>query len=186
MVVPVALEIFRAGTHVDMFGRAVTFSDEGLTMSAAAYDARIRTAPLVIGHPDGDSPSYGQVRRLRRHRDRLVAESEFAPALAELYRRGSYKKVSASFYRPFSPRNPVPGSYYLRHVGFLGAMPPAVKGLAPVTSFSDNQADFQLFELPCLSFAEEIEAFQEQCIENGRFMTTSRAASIVARRRGAL
>ncbi|MFS2072756.1 hypothetical protein ACEN9D_28795 [Pseudomonas sp. CT11-2] len=26
----------------------------------------------------------------------------------------------------------MPGVYYLRHVGFLGAQPPAVKGLRPI------------------------------------------------------
>ena len=34
--------------------------------------------------------------------------------------------------RPNSTNNPVPGVYYLRHVGFLGAQPPAVKGLKDV------------------------------------------------------
>jgi len=43
--------------------------------------------------------------------------------------KGRYKKISASFYSPNYPFNPAPGSYYLKHVGFLGAVPPAVKGL---------------------------------------------------------
>ena len=47
-------------------------------------------------------------------------------------RAGRYKKLSASLYSPSSPANPRPGTWYLRHVGFLGAQPPAIKGLAPV------------------------------------------------------
>ncbi|OIO04834.1 MAG: hypothetical protein AUJ49_02085, partial [Desulfovibrionaceae bacterium CG1_02_65_16] len=43
-----------------------------------------------------------------------------------------FKKISASFYLPDSPANPAPGVFYLRHVGFLGAAAPAVKGLKPV------------------------------------------------------
>ncbi len=46
---------------------------------------------------------------------------------------GRYKKRSASFYAPDSPNNPVPGVYYLRHVGWLGALPPGVKGLDEVS-----------------------------------------------------
>lgn len=53
---------------------------------------------------------------------------------------GRFKKRSASFYRPDSTANPVPGVYYLRHVGFLGAQAPAVKGLKD-PEFHDNPDD---------------------------------------------
>ena len=55
-----------------------------------------------------------------------------------MVKAGFFKKISASFYRPDSPKNPKPGVYYLRHVGFLGAAPPAVKGLKSA-SFADNE-----------------------------------------------
>ena len=51
---------------------------------------------------------------------------------------GRFKKRSASFYTPDSPNNPKPGVYYLRHVGFLGAQPPAVKGLKEVAFAEDD------------------------------------------------
>jgi hypothetical protein len=51
---------------------------------------------------------------------------------AAAVRAGRYKKVSASFWPPGHPNNPVPDSYYLRHVGFLGAHAPAVKGLRAI------------------------------------------------------
>jgi hypothetical protein len=57
---------------------------------------------------------------------------------AEQVQAGAYKKVSASLYTPDHPSNPKPGSYYLRHVGFLGAQPPAIKGLEAI-SFSDDE-----------------------------------------------
>lgn len=57
---------------------------------------------------------------------------------AELGAAGRYKKVSASFYRPDAPCNPKPGAYYLRHVGFLGAQPPAVKSLKAI-EFADGE-----------------------------------------------
>ena len=57
---------------------------------------------------------------------------------AELVKKGRYKKVSASFYPPNHPSNPQPENWYLRHVGFLGAHPPAVKGLAAI-NFADDE-----------------------------------------------
>lgn len=57
---------------------------------------------------------------------------------ADLVRKGRYKKVSASFYPPKHPSNPNPNGFYLRHVGFLGAHPPAVKGLAAI-NFADDE-----------------------------------------------
>ena len=58
---------------------------------------------------------------------------------------GAFKKISASFYSPSSPQNPVPGVYYLRHVGFLGAQPPAVKGLRN-PAFADGEDGVISFE----------------------------------------
>ena len=54
------------------------------------------------------------------------------PALTSLVQAGRFKKLSASFWPPTHPENPVPGVWSLRHVGFLGAAVPAVLGLAPV------------------------------------------------------
>lgn len=68
----------------------------------------------------------------------MATPDQVDPAFAEMVDKGSFKKISASFYHPDSPNNPVPGVYYLRHVGFLGAQPPAVKGLRPV-EFADGE-----------------------------------------------
>jgi hypothetical protein len=60
----------------------------------------------------------------------LFAEPrQVEPEFREAGRAGRYKKVSASFYAPDAPTNPRPGVWSLRHVGFMGAQPPAVKGL---------------------------------------------------------
>lgn len=127
------IEIFRAGRHTPMQGGSLDFSEADLAASAAAYDPGLHEAPLVVGHPQEDAPAYGWVRRLWAEGGSLkAATAQLDAAFAELVGAGRYKKVSASFYRPDAPNNPKPGVYYLRHVGFLGAMPPAVKGLAPV------------------------------------------------------
>ena len=103
------------------------------------YDPKLHEAPLVIGHPKTDAPAYGWVGGL--HADGGVLSADFAQMdddFVGLVQSGRYKKVSASFYPPDSPSNPKPGSWYLRHVGFLGAQPPAVKGLSAINFAEDD------------------------------------------------
>ncbi|HKJ76854.1 MAG TPA: peptidase [Gammaproteobacteria bacterium] len=111
-------------------GQTLDFGASELEAAASAYDPSLSEAPIVIGHPSHDAPAYGWVRGLEFADPDLTAEpDQVDPAFADMVRRGRFKKISASFYRPDAPSNPRPGVYYLRHVGFLGAQPPAVKGL---------------------------------------------------------
>ena len=127
------IEIFRAGQHTAMSGEQIGFSESDLQASAGAYDPSLHEAPIVVGHPKHDAPAYGWVKGLSAEGGSLKAEAgQVEPSFAEAVREGRYKKVSASFYKPDSQSNPKPGVYYLRHVGFLGAQPPAVKGLSPI------------------------------------------------------
>jgi hypothetical protein len=132
------IHIFKAGTHIAMSGQAMSFSESDLQASASAYDPALHEAPLVVGHPKTDSPAYGWVKGLSFSEVGLQAEPHQVDAeFAELFSAGRFKKVSASFYPPNSPANPVPGVYYLRHVGFLGAQPPSIKGLKQA-EFADS------------------------------------------------
>ncbi|MDP1696492.1 MAG: hypothetical protein Q8L45_01685 [Xanthomonadaceae bacterium] len=128
-----AIEIFRAGRHIDMSGREVEITAADVADIAAGYNPSLSEAPLVVGHPQHNHPAYGWVRGLRAEGALLVADADQVdPAFADMVRSGRFKKRSASFFGPASPGNPTPGKLYLRHVGFLGAMPPAVKGLRDV------------------------------------------------------
>lgn len=130
---PASIHIFKSGTHTAMNGTRMPFTPEELAACAAAYDPTVHEAPLVVGHPTHDAPAYGWVKSLTASQGDLQAEpDQVDPAFAELVDAGRYKKISASFYLPDSPNNPKPGTLYLRHVGFLGAQPPAVKGLKAV------------------------------------------------------
>ncbi|MHB9021309.1 MAG: peptidase [Halothiobacillus sp.] len=131
------IQIFRAGRHTPMVGAPLEFSESDLAATAAAYDPALHEAPLVIGHPKHDAPAWGWVSGLTAQHGALNAEPKQIDAqFAEMVSAGRFKKISASFYHPASPLNPKPGVYYLRHVGFLGAQPPAVKGLKQV-EFAD-------------------------------------------------
>ena len=124
------LQIFKPGRHTAMSGVALAFSESDLAASAAAYDPAVFQAPIVVGHPKTDDPAYGWVSALSFSDGALEASPEQVdPAFAEIVEAGRFKKISAAFYAPEAPNNPVPGVYYLRHVGFLGAAAPAVKGL---------------------------------------------------------
>ena len=93
----------------------------------------------MVGHPTTNAPAFGWVDKLTAENGVLFANfAEVDDDFAELVRKGRYKKVSASFYPPKHASNPEPSGFYLRHVGFLGAHPPAVKGLAAI-NFADDE-----------------------------------------------
>lgn len=124
------IEIFRAGRHRAMTGEELAFSAADLAAAVAAYDPALHEAPIVVGHPSTDAPAYGWVTGLALQGETLTAvPGQVEPAFAAMVRDGRFKKISAAFFRPDAPGNPRPGTWYLRHVGFLGAQPPSVRGL---------------------------------------------------------
>ena len=150
---PQGIEIFKPGRHTDMAGQVHEFSGADVRRMAAAYNPAQREAPLCVGHPEHNLPAYGYVRGLSVNAaGRLVMDThQVAPRFAEWVKSGAYKKRSASFYPPDHPSNPAPGAWYLRHVGFLGAQPPAVAGLADI-QFADGD------EQGWVAFAESNDA----------------------------
>lgn len=161
-VLPPGIEAFRAGRHVDDAGGVHEFSEADIDAIAAAYDPALREAPLVVGHPAANAPAYGWVAAARAAagelgRVLLIDSRDVEPAFAEMVARRRFPKRSSSFYPPQHPNNPTPGRWYLRHVGFLGAQPPAVAGLKDiqfsegddgtgVVSFSESSGDTTSFQ----------------------------------------
>lgn len=142
------IEVFRPGTFTPMGGVPITFSAADLRAVAAAYDAEGAPTPAVIGHPTVDAPAYGWAKSFSfdEPSQRLLAEvDDLDPSFAALVAEKKYRKVSLSFIRPADPENPKPGTWYPRHIGFLGATPPAVSGLKPV-SFSGEADPSATFE----------------------------------------
>jgi hypothetical protein len=123
------IEIFKAGKWTDMSGVERSFSEADLDTIVSKYNPAQREAPLVLGHPKHDAPAYGWVESLKREGGKLLAKvKQVSPAFAEWVKDGRYKKKSISVYPDFT----------LRHVGFLGAMQPAVPGLAD-GSFAERE-----------------------------------------------
>ncbi len=139
---PAAIEIFRPGVLIDDAGVERTFTADDIKAMADGYDPALREAPLCVGHPASNRPAYGWVKGLGVNADgRLTMNTkQVEPQFAELVGAGRYKKRSAAFYPPQHPSNPKPGTWYLRHVAFLGAQPPAVSGLKDI-QFSESETD---------------------------------------------
>ena len=146
------IRIFKPGSFTSVDGSRHSFSRDDLVQAAAAYDPEGDPAPLVIGHPAIDHPAYGWATGLRLEGDELIADvGQVEPGFAETVNAGRYRKVSASFYPPNHHGNPKPGNWYLKHIGFLGAAAPALKGLGTV-SLAEGDADglvsFALHDTP--------------------------------------
>ena len=119
------------------------FAESDLIASAEAYDPTLWRAPLVVGHPTTDGPAYGHVAALAFAAGALEATPELVNAeFAAQVAAKAYSGVSACFWRPEAPGNPVPGVYYLRHVGFLGAVPPAILGMRAPAFAADQLARY--------------------------------------------
>lgn len=158
------LAIFKTGTHTATNGSAMIASAEMLKSVADNYKPDTHEAPAVIGHPKDNHPAYAWAESLSFDEGEGVLYANFGqvePQFAQLVKEGRFKKRSASFYPPNHPSNPTPGSAYLRHVGFLGAQPPAVKGLKDFTDFSDL-ADLPTYEFTEFSNAQTINQDQKE------------------------
>ncbi|MFH1136572.1 MAG: hypothetical protein V1816_10880 [Pseudomonadota bacterium] len=158
------IEIFRGGSQVDSLGRAWD-GDQVIDQAVAKFNAAEHQPPLVVGHPTEDAPAFGWVEAVRKvvKDGAAVLEAKFAqvaPEFEDWVRRGLYKTRSASFYPDGK----------LRHVGFLGAMPPAVKGLAPVGFSGGEGISFEFQEekkMEIKEFLEAVKAFVGLARETG-------------------
>lgn len=139
------LHIFKTGTHTAANGQTLEFNENLLQDAVDSYDPQLHEAPIVIGHPRDNAPAYGWVESLSFDEGNINATPYQVNAdFEEMVQNGSFKKISASWYLPDSQNNPKKGSLYLRHVGFLGAQPPAIKGLNAVEfSEADETIEFE-------------------------------------------
>lgn len=143
------VDIFTTGTHTDNKGRKHVIDDKFLEQVVANFDSNLHEPPAVIGHPQTNNPAFGWVCAQRVHEGRLQVQfCDVDSAFAEMVRDGKFKKRSASFYldADAAPGGRAPS---LQHVGFLGAKPPAVKGLRDIQF---NEGDAITFET--INFSE--------------------------------
>lgn len=144
-------DVFRCGTHLDHSGKWRTFTESDIDKAIASYKSD--SAPIVVGHPTLNAPAFGWIQQFRRQGSTLQARaSRVADEFADLVKRGLYRNRSISFNSD--------GTF--RHVGFLGAAAPAVKGLEDI-QFADK-GDFITMDTAETVQAEQAAA-QEQAEE---------------------
>ncbi|WP_333661019.1 hypothetical protein [Acinetobacter sp.] len=149
------IEIFKIGTHTATNGQTLPFDKTMLADAVSAYQPDLHEAPIVVGHPKDNHPAFGWIDHLELTDDGVVLAhpKQVDADFAELVKEGKYKKRSASWYLPDSPANPTPGKLYLRHVGFLGAVPPALKGLGDVQFSEDEQGVVEFADVSPYTFS---------------------------------
>ncbi len=143
-------EIFKTGSHTSDKGVTKEYSLDDLNFIAQSYKPEEDEAPIVIGHPEDNDPAFGWVNSLSVSEDgKLIAETsdeKLQPDFLNALKEGRYKKRSISL----TPEGK------LRHIGFLGAAKPAVKGLADIQFSSPSSVVYE-FE-----FEKESDSNKEQ------------------------
>jgi hypothetical protein len=131
-------EIFKTGNHTSDKGIAKEYTEDDLNFIATSYNPSENEAPIVIGHPVDNAPAYGWIESLKVTGDKLIAKAkDVIPEFTEAVKKGLYKKRSISLDKDGK----------LRHVGFLGAAAPAVKGLADIQFSSVPDATYE-YDIP--------------------------------------
>lgn len=131
-------EIFRAGDY----GAKGTYTDADLDKMIDNFNADDQV-PIVLGHPQTDSPAWGWISAVKRAGNVLQGKvgelhAEFAKALQEkMFKNRSVRIVKTAT----GPK--------LLHLGFLGAALPQVEGLKQTAQFTgDGDCVDYGFELP--------------------------------------
>ena len=132
------VEVFKAGSHIDSSGKPCTFTQADLDQMVSNH--ALGAAPAVLGHPKHDAPAYAWVGEYKRDGDTLFAKfKDINPAFEQGVKAGAYRNRSVSVYPDKAC------GWRVRHVGWLGAAPPAIDGLAP--------CEFAALDADCLEFA---------------------------------
>lgn len=185
----VGLEIFSAGSHTDSQGenRVWTLGDLDGLVTAFAKRTPERV-PVIMGHTtpefnaeiaealdipaqllhgqDGDNgrASLGEVLKLTRHDDKLIAELEVPEQVADLVEQGYFKDVSSEIMQDYMGYE-----WVLSAVALLGAERPAVKdlnGLLPSMVMAEQPSRVYQFAIPSLQITQEDLRAMEKAFES--------------------
>lgn len=162
--------VFKAGTFSPMQGGSYTYTVEDLDNFVTVYNNQDeesrRKAPVVVGHPETDAPAYGWVDSLKREGEILFAKLvDMKDEFIQWVKDGHYRERSVSLW----------DNGMLKHLGFLGAAPPAVAGLPPVNL--SHFASSKTFCLVCegTQISPLTEQTAQQTIESARLAQMQRS-----------
>jgi len=150
------LEVFKAGDY----GDKGQYTEADLDRIVANYDPAVHEAPAVVGHPEADAPAYGWVEGLRRNVSTLEAKlRQVDPGFDDLVKNGRFKQRSVALYNDLGGKG-----LYLRHLGFLGAQPPEVKGLKSIFHDADAKGYVEIMEEIAMT-KDEFKSWFSECLE---------------------
>lgn len=128
-------EIFRAGKHTDSKGQEQEFTAADL--QSVVENFKPKQSPLVIGHPEKDDPAWGWASALKIEGDTLFAQADdVAVEFAEAVENKRYPNRSVRLVK-------TDNGFALGHIGFLGAKPPALGGMAWQFAASESATEFE-------------------------------------------
>jgi len=134
------LEIFKTGKHTSSNGVTKEYTQTHLSQIAENLSDPV---PIVVGHPKDNSPAFGWIKNLSVKGESLFADaSDLVPEFLDLLKQKIYSNRSVSL------KENEDGTLSLNHVGFLGGMLPAVKGLEALNlnSESNNLISYEFSE----------------------------------------
>jgi hypothetical protein len=137
------IDIFKAGKQISSNGNVKNWTEEELDQIISNFKETQQedVVPIVLGHPKTDDPAYGWVSDLRRVND--VLQARFRDVVKEFEKAVKAKKWPNRSIRVYRTSN----GWHLGHVGFLGAVLPAVKGLKKINFVqNDEYEDYNMSE----------------------------------------
>lgn len=143
------IDVFKVGNHTDSSGKTQEWSEVDLQAIVDKYNNQDKEnkhrAPAIVGEHQSDTSlvAYGWVKSLKFEDNHLFAQFEkLNKDFKEMVNEGSFNTISIGLYP----------DHLLQHIAFLGAKPPAIKGLEPpqfsemtytkTKQFASNQQNF--------------------------------------------
>lgn len=180
------IDILPPGTHTDAFGSTENISAEFNRKLAETYNTSVHKAPVILGHssdpefmagelPSDSIPAYGWIKKAYvDSTGTLRAIVELSDQAVQWIKDRFYDFRSVGLYGPGSPYTPVEGQPYIRHLALLGAMPPAIKGMEPLSSivYSEGKNKFSVTycddTMKKITYVEQVEedVLEDQLEEN--------------------
>ena len=155
----VGLEIFSVGTHTDSMGSTETFTGTNLDYMVEQFDAGDPWRPAVkLGHTSdefnemvatalgvpvetlegengGGVIALGEIVRLERKQNKLLADLQIPDQLADLFDRGFLREVSSEMIMDEA------GEWVISGVAMLGAEAPAVSDLKGIAAAAVHRTE---------------------------------------------
>lgn len=143
------IEAFKTGKVIDMNGGEHNYSEADLQDLNEGIQKQLAGGykpPLVKGHPKLDEPRFASVidSKIENGVVKLKID-EVNPDFAEEVKKGGWKYVSAAVYSNLKKG--------LRHIGALGAIGPAMKGMQELCFGEGQFADIDKDEKEIILFA---------------------------------